>query len=64
MGDIAISGSIMEKIARAREIYERAGEFLLHEDEPERLLLDFQQAATRSRAGMEKAGLRLLWCRD
>jgi len=62
MSDIAISDSIKEKIAWARETYERSGRFLLHENEIARPLSDLVRATERSKAAMETAGLREL-CR-
>jgi hypothetical protein len=57
MGDIAISGSITEKIAWARKIYGKTGKRLHRGEETARLLSDLQQAVTRTREAMEEAGL-------
>ncbi len=57
MGDIAVSGSITEKITWAQNANEKLKEMLLHDHDTEQLFSDFQQAAERTRAGMEKAGV-------
>ncbi|OPX36524.1 MAG: hypothetical protein DRG82_10375 [Deltaproteobacteria bacterium] len=57
MGEIAISGSIEEKMLWARKVYGKAGELLRRDRETAHLLSDLEQAVVRSREAMEEAGL-------
>lgn len=57
MGDIALSGSITEKISWARKIYAKEGKRLHHDEETARLLSGLRYAVSRTREAMERAGL-------
>lgn len=57
MGDIAISGSIEEKISWARKIYERAQKHIRRDKETVQFLSRLEKAIARSREAMDHAGL-------
>lgn len=57
MGDIAISGSITQKISWARKIYGMSGRRLHRDEKTGRLLSALQQAVSRTREAMKEAGL-------